>query len=710
MIIFDRLLKAGGGNFGNCLWEIAGCLGLAKRYGTIAKFPENSLFQYFKNPPESYSHEDWFLQVEEKTYKFDWEQWDDYRDMFQDFTINIKGWLQDSRYFEGIDIHKLFELKEEYVSWIRAKYHYVFTKPTIAISSRRGDYVKNESYHLLPIRYYLGALLKYFPDFRDNYNLVIFSDDVEYCKLHFGCLSNVFYAQGDAIEQHTLMRQCENFILSNSTFSYWGAKLAKSPKKVIVPKYLFAGRLLEKEGDVNFWTNEVQTKGWIEFDHTNFKIDLSDTTFTIPTFHDSSDRDENISLSIKLLKEDFHCKIIVGENISSSFSHLGDRYMKFSYKEFWRTRMLNQMTYKATTPIIFNWDADIAISPLQILEAVRLIRSGYDMAYPYDGRFARVPRTHYQDISELRDVGILGGKRFNGMNLGDKMSVGGAIAFNKNSFIEGGGENEFFKSYGPEDQERFYRFTTLGYKVARIPGTLYHIDHKITTNSSMQHPHYKANEAEWEKVQKMDKESLRAYVDSWDFTSDYEETYHSDIYDTASPQIILSQLEEWIDFKSIIDVGCGNGSWNTGKYQYTGVDFCASKYILADLRKPLNLEETWDLAICLEMAEHLPEKYADTLILNLTKLSNQILFSAAIPGQDGESHLNCQWQSYWAKKFEDLGFYPYYKDIRIPIWDNYKVAPWYRQNTVLYTNNLPTRQYDLDKIHPKMYLNLLTTN
>jgi hypothetical protein len=164
----------------------------------------------------------------------------------------------------------MFKLKEEYVAWILVKYQHVFTKPTIAISVRRGDYVGNKHYHLLPIRYYLGALLKHFPDFRDNYNLLIFSDDIEYCKIHFGCLKNAYYAQGDAIEQHTLGRLCDNYILANSTFSYWLAKLNPNPaKKVIVPKYLFAGKLLEKESDVNFWTNEVQTEGWIEFDHLN---------------------------------------------------------------------------------------------------------------------------------------------------------------------------------------------------------------------------------------------------------------------------------------------------------------------------------------------------------------------------------------------------------------------------------------------------------
>jgi hypothetical protein len=440
------------------------------------------------------------------------------------------------------------------------------------------------------------------------------------------------------------------------------------------------------------------------------KIDLSDVTFLIPVYHDHHDRDENISLSIKMLKEDFQTKIIVGENQTSSFSHLGDKYMKFNYKEFHRTRMLNQMAYKATTPIIFNFDADVVVPPLQILEAVRLIRSGYDMVYPYDGRFARVPRTHYPNLSKLRDVGILT-EQFKGTFPDDTPSVGGAIVFNKQSFIEGGMENEHFVSYNPEDQERYYRFTTLGYKVSRIPGILYHIDHKITLNSSMQQPNYQRGLKEWGRVKTLTPEVLRAYVDCWDFTT-YSDTYHEEIYDRKSPEIVLDQLEEYIDFKTIIDVGCGNASWNTGKYQYTGMDYNAypkiQDYIDADLRQHLpDFGRKWDLAICVEVGEHLPEQYADILVANLTKLSNQILFSAAIPGQDGENHLNLQWASWWADKFKYHGFLPYYKDIRNPLWQNEEIAPYYRQNMVLYTNNQPSREYYLDRVHPRMYLNAL---
>ena len=244
------------------------------------------------------------------------------------------------------------------------------------------------------------------------------------------------------------------------------------------------------------------------------KFNIYDTTFLIPCFHDHSDRDENIHLCIKILKNDFRCKIIVGENQSESFSHLGDTYMHFNYDQFHRTRMLNEMARAAKTPIIVNFDCDVLVPPLQLLQAVEAVRNGADMVYPYDGRFARVPRDLYPQLNELRDVGILT-DNFKGTNPRDQKSVGGAILFNRESYFKAGGENERFVSYSPEDQERYYRFETLGYKIERIPGILYHLDHEITINSSFKQPMYKQGREELAKVKTMSKTELLEYVASW---------------------------------------------------------------------------------------------------------------------------------------------------------------------------------------------------
>ena len=82
--------------------------------------------------------------------------------------------------------------------------------------------------------------------------------------------------------------------------------------------------------------------------------------------------------------------------------------------------------------------------------------------------------------------------------------------------------NENFISYAPEDRERIWRFKKLGYNVNRIDGTLYHLDHFIGPNSSMQHQYSQANNLEYTKIQQMDIDELRRYISSWIWIKKYK--------------------------------------------------------------------------------------------------------------------------------------------------------------------------------------------
>jgi hypothetical protein len=158
----------------------------------------------------------------------------------------------------------------------------------------------------------------------------------------------------------------------------------------------------------------------------------------------------------------------------------------------------------------------VFVAPLQIWDTVERLKSGADMVYPYDARFARVPRqAWFKNLEKTFDVGIFGDTVFQGMRDGDLPSVGGAVFFDRQSFFEGGGENENFFSYGPEDAERFERFTKLGFDVQRVPGALYHMDHFIGPDSSTKHKHINKNRTEWHKIQDMTKDQLAAYVAGW---------------------------------------------------------------------------------------------------------------------------------------------------------------------------------------------------
>lgn len=176
--------------------------------------------------------------------------------------------------------------------------------------------------------------------------------------------------------------------------------------------------------------------------------------------------------------------------------------------------------------------------------------------------------------------------------------------------------------------------------------------------------------------------------------------------------------------KSIIDIGCGNGSWlqaakECGVPMILGIDGIKvrseelnieeNEFIQHDLTKPLNLNLTFDMAICLEVAEHLPETAAEVLVNSLTTLSDFILFGAAIPGQGGQFHINEQWPEYWHKKFKLRG-YSAYDIIRSEFWDNPNVFWWYKQNTIIYAKNELLKSSGFQKseslkalIHPELF-------
>jgi hypothetical protein len=102
-----------------------------------------------------------------------------------------------------------------------------------------------------------------------------------------------------------------------------------------------------------------------------------------------------------------------------------------------------------------------------------------------------------------------------------------------------------------------------------------------------------------------------------------------------------------------------------------------------DLRQPLKLDRTFDMAISMEVAEHLPARYADEFVALLVDLAPAVLFSAAIPQQGGRRHVNEQWPAYWAQKFATHGYLAI-DCIRPQVWDRDDIEWWYAQNTLLY--------------------------
>ncbi len=160
------------------------------------------------------------------------------------------------------------------------------------------------------------------------------------------------------------------------------------------------------------------------------------------------------------------------------------------------------------------------------------------------------------------------------------------------------------------------------------------------------------------------------------------------------PRAALRILFPDARFGSVLDLGCGQGTWlkallEMGATDILGVDgvriseeellFPREDFHLHDLREPLRLSRRYDMALCLEVAEHLELEHAPVIVKSLTEHADKIWFSAACPNQPGQGHVNRQWPGFWQDLFNQQGFtcvdWP-----RWALWAVDEIEPWYRQN------------------------------
>jgi len=193
----------------------------------------------------------------------------------------------------------------------------------------------------------------------------------------------------------------------------------------------------------------------------------------------------------------------------------------------------------------------------------------------------------------------------------------------------------------------------------------------------------------------------------------------------------IKYLSDLFNFKSVIDFGCGRGTWLKG-FEEIGVDklvgldgswnnqenMLSQKIIFkqTNLNEEIKIDEKFDLALSLEVAEHLEPSSSELFIKSITSSSDLIMFGAAFIAQPGTNHINTRLHSFWANIFAEYSF-KVYDIFRPKFCGNNKIKPWYQQNTFLYVkagskyekalhekNFCPIENISfLDLIHPWLY-------
>ncbi|MEQ8830481.1 MAG: methyltransferase domain-containing protein [Alphaproteobacteria bacterium] len=192
---------------------------------------------------------------------------------------------------------------------------------------------------------------------------------------------------------------------------------------------------------------------------------------------------------------------------------------------------------------------------------------------------------------------------------------------------------------------------------------------------------------------------------SSDYNPGYDHGFYADLENTALPSArkIVPMLRDWFPIRSAVDAGCGDGSWlsvilETGADRVLGLDGpwvdAAQLKIPQDSFRRCRIDEKieadpadrFDLAVSLEVAEHLPPARAAGFVSELCALAPVVLFSAAIPGQGGHHHVNEQWPEYWADLFAAQGYRPV-DTLRLTVWNDPSVCWWYKQNLMLFASD-----------------------
>jgi len=237
------------GRLGNQLFQLAAGINLSIDNNCQLFVPPSQYYKFINYKPEIYLTPSHTCEFVEPTFHFS--------EINYKPGMLLKGYYQSEKYFysnRDIVVNGL-KLKDNYLLQIKEKYKDILDYETISIHVRRTDYlILSDRHPTLPVSYYKKAL-----DLigTKNKKILIFSDDINWCRRVFEGKNFIFVENNIDIVDMFLMSLCNNNIIANSSFSWWGAYFNNNlDKKVVAPLKWFGCDLPND-------TKDLYCKDWI---------------------------------------------------------------------------------------------------------------------------------------------------------------------------------------------------------------------------------------------------------------------------------------------------------------------------------------------------------------------------------------------------------------------------------------------------------------
>ena len=253
---------------------------------------------------------------------------------------------------------------------------------------------------------------------------------------------------------------------------------------------------------------------------------MKDLTFIIPTRIETEDRLRNIISSVSYLLKHLPAKVIVKEVAPQStfkfraipeikkyadISNLTHIYEHTNEPLFCKSKVLNDLIVAADTKFVANYDADCILPLTSYHQAYALLAGDKaDVVYPYGcGIYqwkAEYDMQVYQEFVSILDYRILDKRK----SLSNS-TIGWTQFVNRQKYIDSYMMNENFVSWGCEDDEFYFRMSTLGNRIARVEDYVYHLEHSRTDNSWFSNPNFNSNWQLWHTLKTFDRNQLIQY-------------------------------------------------------------------------------------------------------------------------------------------------------------------------------------------------------